>query len=132
MNGFPCVHVRYKGGNTEATIQAGCDFVSSGHNLVVFPEGNRNYTKDKVMTFRRGAFEIAKRTERPVYPIVVTNSREFAPYNESDIVPIFNVFALPLQFHWLTPRHVRGDPIDAASELQTKFECMLPEPVALS
>ena len=52
--------------------------VSSGHSLLVFPEGTRS-RNDSLLPFRKGSFAMALRTGVPVTPVVVLGASEVLP-----------------------------------------------------
>ncbi|MEM9071137.1 MAG: lysophospholipid acyltransferase family protein [Myxococcota bacterium] len=50
--------------------------IESGHPLLIFPEGTRSAAR-RIRRFKRGAFELAKRTGVPLVPVVVRVDRPF-------------------------------------------------------
>ncbi len=52
--------------------------LQDGKNLIFFPEGTR-HEGDKLKPFKRGAFRLAKKTSRPIIPIVVEGANRLLP-----------------------------------------------------
>lgn len=52
--------------------------LNEGSSIMIFPEGTRSDTRE-MRSFKRGAFELALKTNRPVLPIVVDGSSEALP-----------------------------------------------------
>ncbi len=53
-----------------------CEHVDSGHPLLIFPEGTRS-SERSLKRFKRGAFEIAKKTGVPIVPVFIKCDRPF-------------------------------------------------------
>lgn len=67
------------------SLRSGSKFIAraeeemeKGSSILLFPEGTRTRT-GKMRTFKEGAFLLAKRTGRPVIPIVLTGSEKTFP-----------------------------------------------------
>ncbi len=58
----------------ERIFQRMVDHVKSGHPLLMFPEGTRSKARE-LHKFKRGAFEVAKRTGVPLIPVVIRVDR---------------------------------------------------------
>lgn len=52
--------------------------LNSGSSIIIFPEGTRS-TTNEVRDFKNGAFELAKRTKKPILPIVIEGSQNALP-----------------------------------------------------
>ncbi len=52
--------------------------LDSGKNVIYFPEGTR-HTGDKLLPFKRGAFKLAMKKNRPIVPMVVEGAYKFLP-----------------------------------------------------
>ncbi len=52
--------------------------LNRGSSVFIFPEGTRS-ANGKVSGFKRGAFELARRTGKPIQPIVIAGSAEALP-----------------------------------------------------
>ncbi len=64
---------------SNAKMIADCEkTLAEGSSVFIFPEGTRS-NNGCVGTFRRGAFELAKRSGRPILPVVIDGSAEALP-----------------------------------------------------
>ncbi len=74
-------------------IAKGVEVIKSGIPLVIFPEGTRSKRFDKIGEMRRGAFQLAKRSEAQVVPFVLQNMsailEEKRPFAKEDIYVSF-------------------------------------------
>ena len=52
--------------------------LDSGKNVIYFPEGTR-HTGDKLLPFKRGAFRLAMKKNRPIVPIVIEGVQQYLP-----------------------------------------------------
>ncbi len=52
--------------------------LKSGKNVIYFPEGTR-HTGDKLLPFKRGAFRLAFKQNRPIVPIVIEGVQQYLP-----------------------------------------------------
>lgn len=52
--------------------------LKSGKNVIYFPEGTR-HTGDKLLPFKRGAFRLAFKKNRPIIPIVIEGVQQYLP-----------------------------------------------------
>lgn len=50
-----------------------------GINILIFPEGTQNRTKEMMQPFKDGAFRIAMDTEKPILPMVVIGAGKLMP-----------------------------------------------------
>jgi len=49
-----------------------------GKNVIYFPEGTR-HTGDKLLPFKRGAFRLSMKKNRPIVPIVIEGVQQYLP-----------------------------------------------------
>jgi len=54
------------------------EHLNAGKNVIYFPEGTR-HTGDKLLPFKRGAFKLAMKKNRPVVPIIIEGAYKFLP-----------------------------------------------------
>ena len=54
------------------------EHLDDGKNVIYFPEGTR-HTGDKLLPFKRGAFKLAMKKNRPIVPIVIEGAYKFLP-----------------------------------------------------
>ncbi len=54
------------------------EHLQSGKNVIYFPEGTR-HSGDKLLPFKRGAFKLAMKKNRPIVPIVIEGAYKFLP-----------------------------------------------------
>jgi len=52
--------------------------LDDGKNVIYFPEGTR-HTGDKLLPFKRGAFRLAMKKNRPIVPIVIEGVQQYLP-----------------------------------------------------
>ena len=52
--------------------------LSAGNSVMIFPEGTRS-PDGRMRAFKTGAFDLAKRTERPLLPIVIQGTSDALP-----------------------------------------------------
>lgn len=58
------------------TILSAIDLIKEGISVCIYPEGTRNHHPDTFLEFHKGSFKIAQRTDCPVVPVTVVNTRE--------------------------------------------------------
>ncbi len=72
-NPFTRIPIRLAGyisNSSEDFVEQACDKLERGENVLIFPEGTRNFS-DFQLEFRRGAANIAVMSEAPVLPMVI-------------------------------------------------------------
>ena len=52
--------------------------LKNNKNIIYFPEGTR-HTGDKLLPFKRGAFRLAMKKNRPIVPIVIEGVQQYLP-----------------------------------------------------
>ena len=57
------------------TILSAIDLINEGISVCIYPEGTRNHHPDEFLEFHKGSFKIAQRTDCPVVPVTVVNTR---------------------------------------------------------
>jgi 1-acyl-sn-glycerol-3-phosphate acyltransferase len=55
------------------------ELLSMGINILIFPEGTQNRTKEIMQPFKDGAFRIAMDTEKPILPMIVLGAGKLMP-----------------------------------------------------
>jgi 1-acyl-sn-glycerol-3-phosphate acyltransferase len=107
---------RSRANSGEAMVSA----LSSGHSLLVFPEGTT--ADDGVMLpFRSGAFRAAARTGRPVVPIALRGTRHLLPPNT------FWLADVPIEIEVLAPLLARGTSRDSSVDLKDRASAAIRE-----
>ncbi len=102
---------------------------TKGKSIVVFPEGTRN-TKNELLEFKPGAFEIAYKTISPIQPILFLNTnaywedkKEFKKNKPEIIFKVINPF-LPNKFlnidRQILAKNIRNEMQKNINQLLTK------------
>lgn len=55
------------------------DVLSSGLDMLIYPEGTRNKTSEPLKSFYNGAFKLAIETQKPIVPVVLLNTKKILP-----------------------------------------------------
>ena len=76
MRAFGCIPTGGTLGQTREMLRRVREIPTSGHALLVFPEGELACYREGLAPFHTGAFEVAAQTEAPVVPIVVVQRRD--------------------------------------------------------
>lgn len=69
---------RGKGESVRRMLKACEQTLAAGSSVMMFPEGTRS-PDGRLRAFKRGAFELAKRRQRPILPIVVRGTAKALP-----------------------------------------------------
>lgn len=72
--------------------------LSIGLDMVIYPEGTRNRSKDPLKQFYDGAFKLAADCGKPVLPALLFNTKKVLPANKP-----FYVWPHTLHIHFLPP-----------------------------
>ena len=78
------VHIpvaRRAAGNTRKFMQDGANKIREGAHVIIFPEGTRNATGQKLLPFRKGTFLLAQASGRPIVPVAISGSDKIWPPN---------------------------------------------------
>lgn len=60
-------------------FRAICKLIDEGVYPIIYPEGHRNDTQDKLLPFEDGAFGVSKLKQLPIVPIISTNAGKVLP-----------------------------------------------------
>jgi 1-acyl-sn-glycerol-3-phosphate acyltransferase len=63
------------------------ELLSMGINILIFPEGTQNRTKEIMQPFKDGAFRIAMDTEKPILPMIVLGAGKLMPPGTINLRP---------------------------------------------
>ena len=77
--------------------------LSSGLDMLIYPEGTRNRTGKPLKSFYDGAFRLALAAEKPIIPALVFNTNKVLPAHKP-----FYVAPHRLEMHFLAPVEVKG------------------------
>ena len=72
--------------------------LKEGIHMCIYPEGNRNRTKEPLKRFYAGAFKLATDTGTPVMPAVIINTRKAMPIHKK-----FFLWPCALRLYFLPP-----------------------------
>lgn len=61
------------------SLQNMVEALKTGTSILVFPEGTRNRSEDRLTRFYPGAFIVAVRAQKPILPIIITGTRDMQP-----------------------------------------------------
>lgn len=91
--------------------------LTSGLDMLIYPEGTRNRTGNPLKSFYDGAFRLALAAEKPIVPALVFNTGKVLPANKP-----FYLRPRRLEMHFLTPIEVTGKTV--ADLKQEVFDVM--------
>lgn len=72
-----CIPVSRDGTDVKAIMQA-MKYLKNGENIVIFPEGTRNKSKEPFLPFKSGAAALSIKTKTPIVPVVQIIKLRFA------------------------------------------------------
>lgn len=55
------------------------EVLSTGLDMLIYPEGTRNRTSEPLKSFHSGAFKLAIDTNKPIIPVVLLNTKKILP-----------------------------------------------------
>lgn len=68
------------------SVNRAIDSIRNGKGIIVFPEGTRSATGE-LGPFKRGAFTLAARSEKPIVPTAIVGSNKIMPANSGRFRP---------------------------------------------
>lgn len=71
-----CIPV-YRDGNDMNGVLKAMKYLKNGESIVIFPEGKRNKTNEKLLPFKSGATALAIKTKTPIIPFVQVKKIRF-------------------------------------------------------
>lgn len=91
------------------------EVLNMGVHLCLYPEGTRNNTNEPLQPFYDGAFIIAIKSQKPVMPGVIFNTRKILPVNK-------NLWAtpMPIRIDFLNPIPTKGLTLNDVPALKEK------------
>jgi len=63
------------------------DILNMGINILIFPEGTQNRSKEILQPFKDGAFKIAADTQKPLLPLIVLGAGRLMPPGTINVRP---------------------------------------------
>jgi 1-acyl-sn-glycerol-3-phosphate acyltransferase len=94
--------------------------LEKGLHLCLYPEGTRNKTDQPMQPFYDGAFTTAIRSQKPVIPAVIFNTRGIFPGK-----PAFFAWPNKVHFHFLPPVPTEGLGLQDAGKLKAEVRTMM-------
>ncbi|NNV54355.1 lysophospholipid acyltransferase family protein [Limnovirga soli] len=91
--------------------------LSSGFDMVIYPEGTRNRSDDPLKPFYDGAFKLAIDTGKAVIPALLFNTKKVLPINKP-----FYLYPHKMEMHFLPP--VESDGLTAKELKEKVFNIM--------
>lgn len=85
-----------------------------GLDMVIYPEGTRNRTREPLKKFHDGAFRLAVVAEKPIIPVLIFNTDKVLPANKT-----FYMLPHRLEMHFLPPVEVSAQ--DNVNELKDRL-----------
>jgi 1-acyl-sn-glycerol-3-phosphate acyltransferase len=83
-----CVVVdREDSGSRKKSINYLKNILGIGINILIFPEGTQNRTKEIMQPFKEGAFKIAVDTQQSILPLAVIGAGKLMPPGKAEIYP---------------------------------------------
>lgn len=67
-------------------IQTMAEEVKKGRNYIIFPEGTRSKTPNKLINFKGGSFKSAVKAKAPIVPCALVDT--YKPFDEKSIKPV--------------------------------------------
>lgn len=86
-----------------------------GTHLCLYPEGTRNKTDKPLQRFYDGAFITAIRSQKPIIPGLIFNTKKILPHDKK-----LWARPMPVKFHFLEPIPTKGLTIDDVASLKQK------------
>lgn len=91
--------------------------LSSGLNMLIYPEGTRNRTGKPLKSFYDGAFKLAANTQKDIIPVCIFGTSKSLPVNKS-----FYLMPAVLRVYILPPIKTEGHSSESLKKLS--FETM--------
>lgn len=89
--------------------------LSMGIHLCLYPEGTRNKTDQPLQRFYDGAFIAAIKTQRPIIPGIIFNTKKILPHHTK-----FWAWPMTIRFDFLEPIPTKGMTLDDIGTLKQK------------
>ena len=83
-----------------------------GMHMCIYPEGTRNKSGQPLQPFHGGAFRLAEKSNHPIMPAVIFNTKKSLPVNKT-----FYYWPVKVEIHFLDP--IESD-LQTAAELKEK------------
>ena len=87
-----------------------------GLNLILYPEGTRNKTNNPLGEFKDGAFINAIRSQKPIVPGVLFNTKKILPPR-----PKFWAWPAKIEVHFLPPIETKGMSLREIEQLKNRI-----------
>ena len=96
------------------------EVLDKGLHLCLYPEGTRNKTDQPIQPFYDGAFIAAIRSQKPIMPGIIFNTKKILPHNRK-----LWARPMPIRFHFLEPISTEGLTLEDTVQLKEKVHSLM-------
>jgi 1-acyl-sn-glycerol-3-phosphate acyltransferase len=112
---------RKKESSRRESFQKMQQMLNLGLHLCLYPEGTRNKTDKPLQNFYDGAFITAIRSQKPIIPALIFNTKRIYPATKSK----FWATPMPIYIHFLEPVSTEGLTLNDTAALKERIHQMM-------